>query len=811
MTPVRRLAAGLLSAGLLAAAQGARAETAPGLALRAGDQPRLSRLVLDLPLGTEWQLDQTGREVALRLPGAALAIDATEIFPGRRATRVLAARSRTDATGTVLLLTLACDCSANAFALGPRKLVIDVTDAPGTPPPPPPPAADPPTPATDDPAAIEAARRAILERLSKAAEQGLVEFRDPAAAVPTPEPHAAEAPRATPAEAPHAAPAEAPHGTPTEAPHDTAHDPSHDKAHDPPQGTPHESPRAEAVERPPAPATADPGVEVRTARDRDRPVERPAPPHAAPGCLPAERVDVAAWAADAPFDRQLAEARSALLGEFDRIDPAAVTRLARLYLHHGFGTEAAAVMRDLGPGLADAPLVLDLARAIEDVAPLPDGPLAAQWGCPGLAGLLGLFAATDPVTGEVARAGDLPDPAAIAAALETLPAIPRRLFGPRLARAYLGRGLPEAAGRLLGLVARAGGDAGEPWALARAAWLDATGAHSEAEAIWRDLVARDRPAAAEALVALTESRLARGLPPPRNAAEDLAARAFERRRAPEGETARAAEIEARAAAGDLPEALALLAESAEPATQAATAARLLARARAEATGGARYAAAVLRHRDLLGEGPEADPARLAVATELLGIGLPNLARDAIAPALARAAPEPRQLAARAEIALGDPAAALALLDGLEGRAVAELRAEAHVAAGDYPAALAALEGVEIAEDARAALAFAAGMWTEAAAAGEMGDRVLAAFMAGLGPEAVGIVPAAAPAAPDGPTALTTTAPARPTPRTPQEAFLTPPRLEEPISLGLAREAISVAQAARDLLASKLAAPPGPGG
>lgn len=793
------LAAGLLASGLLAGAGGARAETTPGLVLRAGDQPRLSRLVLDLPLGTAWQLDQAGREVALRLPGAALAIDASEIFPGRRAARVLAARSRTDATGTVLLLTLACDCSASAFALGPRKLVIDVTDAPGTAPPPPPPEAEPPAPATDDPAAIEAARRAILERLSKAAEQGLVEFRDPAAESPAPGP--APEPRA----------AEAPHGTPAEAPHDAAPDPSPDPSPDPPHGTPHESPRAEAVETPPAAEAADPGIEVRTARDRDRPVERPARPPAAPGCLAAERVDLAAWAAEAPFDRQLAEARGALLGEFDRIDPAAVTRLARLYLHHGFGTEAAAVMRDLGPGLADAPLVLDLARAIEDVAPLPDGPLAAQWGCPGLAGLLGLFAATDPATGEVARAGDLADPAAIAAALETLPAIPRRLFGPRLARAYLGRGQPEAAGRLLGLVARAGGDPGEPWALARAAWLDATGAHAEAEAIWRNLVARDRPAAAEALVALTESRLARGLPPPRNAAEDLAARAFERRRAPEGETARAAEIEARAAAGDLPEALALLAESAEPATRAATAARLLARARAEATGGARYAAAVLRHRDLLGEGPEADPARLAVATELLGIGLPNLARDAIAPALTRAAPEPRQLAARAEIALGDPAAALALLDGLEGQAVAELRAEAHVAAGDYPAALAALEGVAIAEERRAALAFAAGMWTEAAAAGELGDRVLAAFMAGLGPEAVGIVPAAAPAAPEGPAALTTTAPARPAPRTPQEAFLTPPRLEEPISLGLAREAISVAQAARDLLASKLAAPPGPGG
>lgn len=63
-----------------------------------------------------------------------------------------------------------------------------------------------------------------------------------------------------------------------------------------------------------------------------------------PGCMNPARVDAAAWAKDAPFIDQIGALRSDIIGEFDQPVPGAIKKLARFYVHFGFGAEAAQVM-----------------------------------------------------------------------------------------------------------------------------------------------------------------------------------------------------------------------------------------------------------------------------------------------------------------------------------------------------------------------------------------------------------------------------------------------------------------------------------
>ncbi len=89
-----------------------------------------------------------------------------------------------------------------------------------------------------------------------------------------------------------------------------------------------------------------------------------APP---PACLPDEKFDVAAWSNGRPLPEQLPVLRSQLIGEFDRADPEALARLARLYIRFGFGAEAEALLAgfDGGPEPEDRPLLVDMARIVD--------------------------------------------------------------------------------------------------------------------------------------------------------------------------------------------------------------------------------------------------------------------------------------------------------------------------------------------------------------------------------------------------------------------------------------------------------------
>ncbi|MEL6236478.1 MAG: hypothetical protein AAFR46_18940, partial [Pseudomonadota bacterium] len=792
-----RLLAAILAVMLSWAGPGA-AQSA--LSVRAGDQPGLSRLVLDLPPGTQWLLEQEARQVIVRFPTVALDFDTEAVFPGRQASRVLTARSRAEATGTVMLLTLACDCSAEAFTLGPRTLVVDLRDQPPAdrldrqaPPPPRPtapasepaselaselvselvtgtvddlatlpgprpdaelpaaplprtapvepgpaaieptatepstittaiPAATPPVlgtapsldparpasetaiapipnladarpadpkPAASEPPAqtldpetaaeIEKARAALLARLAQAAEEGLVDLRPP------------ETP---PAPAPKA-----------------------------------EDPVPEAAPPPPPPPPQGPGIDVRTSRDSEP--DRSLVPRD-PRCVPDAALALADWALPGQPAVQIATARAGLIGEFDRVDAEALIRLAQVYIQLGFGREAEMLLTVFASELRDTSLLIDLARVIESRAVPESSALLQVQGCPGRAALWTFLATLDPETDRPPSDATVDEPEEMLAALAELGGPARRLVGPRLARGFLALGRPDLAEGALLRVIGIPGDPGDEYRLAEAALLDAQGRHDQAEAIWRALIAHDRPHAARAMIALSESRRARRLDPPDGLADDLAARAFATRRSPDGVRLRLAEVETRAAAGDLAMALGLLRRELNdrPEREAelrSAAAWTMARARPDRTGTANYAAAVLAFEDLLARDASADPARLVLAGEMTALGLPNAALRLLAPPLARDVTAARLSAARAEIDLAAPQAALARLDGVETRNAALLRAEAHALTGAYPEALAALPA-DAAPELAAFYAFAAGDWERVAGLDDPVGEVLAAYM-----------------------------------------------------------------------------------
>ncbi len=83
------------------------------------------------------------------------------------------------------------------------------------------------------------------------------------------------------------------------------------------------------------------------------------------GCLDPQAVAISSWATQQPLADQLASARSELFGEFDEINLQAAVKLARIYLHFGFGPEAMRVL-DLDPRLiAENGVLIEMGEIFE--------------------------------------------------------------------------------------------------------------------------------------------------------------------------------------------------------------------------------------------------------------------------------------------------------------------------------------------------------------------------------------------------------------------------------------------------------------
>jgi hypothetical protein len=159
-------------------------------------------------------------------------------------------------------------------------------------------------------------------------------------------------------------------------------------------------------------------------------------------CVPDSFVTLATWADERSFGEQISERRSALVQEFDRLDPDQVAELARLYLHFGFGREAIQTLALDGVGSGERMYLRMLGQIIDDdPVTFPDAD--RQLTCMSDIALWA-FLAMPPDQG-----GSIGDRAAILRAFKALPSPLQRHLGPRLAERFAAIGDHDAADQAL--------------------------------------------------------------------------------------------------------------------------------------------------------------------------------------------------------------------------------------------------------------------------------------------------------------------------------------------------------------------------
>lgn len=167
-----------------------------------------------------------------------------------------------------------------------------------------------------------------------------------------------------------------------------------------------------------------------------------------PKCVPPEELTVGEWGTETEFGRQIGSTRDQLYGEFDELDEAGVIRLARLYIHFGFGAEARSVLSLLDGTKRDLSILNAMAKALEGKAPDKYGPLSGQLACPGETALWSLLSSqkipSDFDAGQIERA------------FSKLPKHLRDYLGPRIAKHFADAGDIETAGQILRILERSG-------------------------------------------------------------------------------------------------------------------------------------------------------------------------------------------------------------------------------------------------------------------------------------------------------------------------------------------------------------------
>lgn len=618
-----------------------------------GAHPGFDRLVVPLAPGERWQVRRDGEDHLFSVipatrgaPPPAFALDRVFARIGRARLQAIAT-----APQGALRLTLGCDCALATFTESGAWVAIDIADLAGPAPPRPRPAprataALPPAPSLTPDLPLDLPLRS---------ERPLP--LSPFAVPPTEGEAPADLSPALAAASPGQADPEEQHGTGPDA--RAALRTRVEMAIAEGLLVPARRPALPAPPPLPVPVADDAAhhLSMRSALD---PEPAPDSPPATPACPDPADLDVAAWGGAGPPARQIAAARGNLLGEFDHPLPGAALALARLYVHHGLGAEALAVLAAFPDPSPAAAAVAALARVMED----PDGSREllppSEPGCPGNAALWDIFRAENPATLGESRLQE-------AVGLFTaLPAHLRRQLGPVATRRLAAAGRDEAA------------------ALVHAATIRAEPRRAEhASGAPDDLLA------VEALLEQAEGLLDAGAPMPPRLRETLAAYAFEFSRHPLGGRLAAATIRADAADGAHSQAYDAWEDAEGPGPPEVPLPGGLAGALLDsltATAPPETLATVFfRHRERVLAGADGGVRRRALARRLLEAGLAPEAAAVLgsAPDEDAAQPEDRLLAARIALARGRTVVARALLDGLDTREALALRLQAEMAAGAF--------------------------------------------------------------------------------------------------------------------------------
>ena len=274
---------------------------------------------------------------------------------------------------------------------------------------------------------------------------------------------------------------------------------------------------------------------------------------AAGPCRPEDDFDAASWGDERPVPVQLAELRTGILGEFDRPDPGAVIRLARLYIHLSFGVEAELLLRTFGEDIPEAAYLSAMARvaengtldAVEGLTEAGAGELIGQIVCTGPGALWAALALP-----ELPR-DQLIDTDSILQTFIGLPPHLRRHLGPPLAALFARSGQTEAVETISNAISRVSKPKDPARVLTRARASAATGGMTRTtEERLRDIAGGAHPNAAEALLVLGDELLTRDSRIPGELVDTAEILSFERAGTADGRKLKALALRARLRNGE---------------------------------------------------------------------------------------------------------------------------------------------------------------------------------------------------------------------------------------------------------------------
>ena len=444
---------------------------------------------------------------------------------------------------------------------------------------------------------------------------------------------------------------------------------------------------------------------------------------AKPQCLDDALFSFDGWSGEYGFSDQLAIFRSTLLGEFDTPDADTTLAIAQLYLRYGLGAEARLVLSESALEGAQLSILFDMADLL-DVEPMRvSGPILKGAGCGGAHEMW--YLATGQGNYQVL------EPLSITDVFSDYPIEVRTLVGPPLAQAFIARGQVDAGHVVLEIVRRADGEVTPAQRMAEAKVMELQANMEGAERIYRELAVSNDELAPEALISYARSLFDSHSPVPPSLLVDLESASFFHRETDNAEALKLWEVKIRAKVEGADKALAQISEllAARPDMEApllGIVANIFETSTVESLGDYRYAEMVLKYASLLDQGRAGDLARLKIAEEMAGIGLPETALDILAPNFERPSKESDYVAAAAYVQLFQPSEAVEMLKNDPSLEAYKIRLSAYLQMEDYSMVAQMLREAHAQNISLNDVALRVGDWEKIQDAGDVGT--LASYM-----------------------------------------------------------------------------------
>ncbi|RFP86561.1 hypothetical protein DZK27_14180 [Rhodobacteraceae bacterium 63075] len=360
----------VIAAAVLALCGGA-AFAAP-VTVRGGEHSSFTRIVLDLPARSPFEIDESG-PVRIGVSTASDGFDLSEAMRKLNAGRVIGISDGEDATE--LLVTLGCECEIDAFFAGDAMLVIDISGEPFP---------------LDVTRKRPVMRRAIAQEAGssnevKPADEGFklpVVFEQVEQGQGTP-----LGPRLSPQGPTMSESAikrvERQKAARGQILRQVSRGVSQGMLK-PVQSLPELGAKLQEaeVDLPEAPVEPDAGrgntdlnMRIVTSIDRDFVESRNAPLPASLGqsCADDKKFIVHGWTGDEEFAERVGRLRSDLFGEFDRINRESALQLAKTYIAYGFGLEALRILQSASLPAPDLRVMAQIVEGEATAKPMPAG------------------------------------------------------------------------------------------------------------------------------------------------------------------------------------------------------------------------------------------------------------------------------------------------------------------------------------------------------------------------------------------------------------------------------------------------------